>query len=333
MDSRERRLLNDFQRDFPLCEAPYATLAKTLHATEEWVLATLRRFVDETLVSRVGAIFRPGSVGASTLAAMAVPEARLADVARSVSAHEGVNHNYKREHRFNLWFVAHAQDAPHLRALLARIERETVLPVLALPLAREFHIDLGFDLDRPESKTATAARDVVRSVAQLEEGAQRIVAALQHGLPLTPRPYVAIAERAGLARAEGERRVLRQLEAWLHDGTIKRLGVIVRHRPLGFIANAMAVWDVPNDDVDAAGCALAVAPGVTLCYRRERALPAWPYNLYCMVHGRRRELVDAALDAISAQTGLGSYPHARLFSRDAFKQHGAVSFDSVTLDG
>jgi siroheme decarboxylase len=127
--------------------------------------------------------------------------------------------------------------------------------------------------------------------------------------------------------------VLLLLQDWLHAGIVKRMGVIVRHRPLGFTANVMAVWDVPDADADAAGAALAREPGVNLCYRRERALPAWPYNLFCMLHGRERNYVETALDAIGKRSGLDDHPHARLFSRTAFKQRGALHFDAVTLDG
>jgi DNA-binding Lrp family transcriptional regulator len=335
VDARERRLLNEFQRDFPLCEAPYASIAKALHTTQDWVLATLRRFSADGIVSRVGAVFRPGSVGASTLAAMSVPPARLADVARRVGAHEGINHNYEREHRFNLWFVANASDPDGLRTLLARIERETVLPVLSLPLLREYHIDLGFDLEGARgAKPMRVVEEAGGGAAvTLDAEAARIVAALQEGLPLTPRPYRAIAERAGLAGVKGEQRVLRHLHGWLRDGIVKRLGVIVRHRPLGYIANVMAVWDVPDEDVDTAGRVLAGEPGVTLCYARARALPAWPYNLFCMLHGRDRREVENELDEMGARTGLARYAHARLFSGTAFKQGGARHFAAAALHG
>ena len=331
MDARERRLLNDFQRDLPLCAAPYAAIAEALDTTERWVLSALRSFVAAGVVGRVGAVFRPGSIGASTLAAMAVPPTRLADVARRVSAHPGVNHNYEREHRFNLWFVANAPDPARLRSLLAQVERETVLPVLSLPLLREYHIDLGFDLDNKRAGRPTSPSGAAR--ASLDAEGTRIIAALQDGLPLQRRPYAAIAERAGLVGDEGEQRVLRHLSEWLRDGIVKRLGVIVRHRPLGYIANVMAVWDVPDDAVDHAGETLAREPGVTLCYRRARALPAWPYHLFCMMHGRDRGEVEGDLDAIGARSGLTRHAHARLFSREAFKQDGARHFAAGALHG
>jgi DNA-binding Lrp family transcriptional regulator len=333
MDARERRLLNDYQRNFPLCPAPYAAIAAALHTSEDWVIATLRRLTAEGVVSRVGAVFRAGSVGASTLAAMAVPRSRLADVARAVSAYRGVNHNYEREHRFNLWFVAHAPDRIALQALLARIAREATLPVIALPLLREYHIDLGFDLEANGDAIARPGTTIPAMEPALDAEAIRIVAALQDGLPLTARPYADLAVRAGLAGEDAERGVLRDIGEWLRDGRVKRFGVIVRHRPLGYTANVMAVWDVPDADVDGIGATLGREPGVTLCYRRARALPAWPYNLFCMLHGRDRGDVEAALDALGARSKLAGYPHARLFSRTAFKQRGAMHFDEATLDG
>ncbi|MDE2210075.1 MAG: Lrp/AsnC family transcriptional regulator [Betaproteobacteria bacterium] len=333
MDAAEHCLLNGFQRDFPLCEAPYAAVAAALHATEHWVLAALRRAMDEGVVSRIGPVFRPGSAGASTLAAIGVPPSRLEEVARSVSAHRGINHNYEREHRLNLWFVANAADPGRLEALIARIQREIALPVVVLPLEREYHIDLGFDLDGVHARVVRAAVGVAPPGLPLDVEGLRIAAALQEGLPLSRRPYKAIALRAGLAGDEGEQRVLRRLRAWLDDGVVRRLGVIVRHRALGYVANVMAVWDIPDEDVDAVGVDLARERGVTLCYRRARGRPAWPYNLFCMLHGSDRGRVEAELDAISARRGLAGFPQARLFSRRAFKQGGARHFDEATLHG
>ncbi len=323
MNARERALLNDFQRGFPLDAAPYASIAQALRASEDEVIAMLRRLIAEGVVGRVGAVFRPGSVGASTLAALAVPPARLADVARRVSAHPGVNHNYEREHRFNLWFVVSAPNSQRLAALLAAIARETVLPVISLPLQREYHIDLGFDLDGAPATRVAVEAPAVREPLALDARGVRLVTALQEGVPLVNRPYRVLAERAGMPGDAGEAYVLATLAEWLREGHVKRLGVIVRHRALGFVANAMAVWDVPDADVDEVGASLAREPRVTLCYARARALPAWPYNLFCMVHGRDRADVEAALDRIADRAGLRRYAHARLFSRAAFKQTGA----------
>jgi DNA-binding Lrp family transcriptional regulator len=146
LNATERRLLNDYQRDFPLEPRPFARIAAELGVGEDEVLALLAELQARQAVSRVGAVVRPNTLGASTLAAMAVPAERLQDVAALVSARPEVNHNYEREHPINLWFVVTAADDAVVRGVLSDIEAETKLPVIDLPLLAAYHIDLGFDL-------------------------------------------------------------------------------------------------------------------------------------------------------------------------------------------
>lgn len=146
LDELERHLLNDFQRDLPLSPTPFADIAAQLGVGEQAVLDALERLREAGAVSRVGPVFRTHRVGASTLAAMAVPPERLEEVAELVNGYREVNHNYEREHRFNLWFVATAPDEVHLDAVLADIEQRSGLSVMSLPMLDDYHIDLGFDL-------------------------------------------------------------------------------------------------------------------------------------------------------------------------------------------
>lgn len=312
------RLLNEFQRDFPLAERPFAALAERLESDEDTVLAALRRLHLEGAISRIGAVFAPRSVGASTLAALAVPREQLEAVAAQVSAYAGVNHNYEREHRFNLWFVATAADEPALSSLLADIHDQTGLQPIALPLIEEFHIDLGFDLIHG-GKTQRAPRRCERR--ETSEFDRRLIAALQPGLPLVDRPYAELAKQTGMT----EDALVARLQEWLVDGCIKRFGVVVRHHELGYRANAMVVFDVPEHEVDKVGRRLAREPGVTLCYHRARDLPHWSKNLYCMVHGRSREDVMPIIERLCRIAG---YPCEALFSVQRFKQCGAKYFET-----
>jgi len=314
----ERRLLDAFQRDFPLCERPWAEIARRLGVGEPDVLATVARQLSEGVLARVGAVFRPNVIGASTLAAIAVPPDRLHAVAAIVSARSEVNHNYAREHPVNLWFVAAAADANALRDTLDAIERDAGLPVMRLPLVRDYWIDLGFPLDGATKRAD--APDASRRVppVALDACDRRLVGALERGLAAEPRPWLAAARHAGVSEAYA----LVRVADWLNRGVIRRIGLIVRHRALGWHANAMCVWDVPDSEADALGEALARADDVTLAYRRERA-PGWPYNLYAMIHGRDRATVVARRDAIAAAGGLDAHPHATLFSTRAYTQRGA----------
>ena len=148
---------------------------------------------------------------------------------------------------------------------------------------------------------------------------RRLIAAIQDGLPLVPRPYARVGAQIGLS--EGE--VIENLRHLIDRGAIRRWGVIVRHHELGYRANAMVVWDVPQEQVRAAGRRLAGLPFVTLCYQRPRRPPDWPYNLFCMIHGRDRETVTGLIAQAAEQAGLTEVDRAVLFSRRRFKQRGA----------
>ncbi|MGO1749793.1 MAG: siroheme decarboxylase subunit beta [Marinobacter sp.] len=156
-------------------------------------------------------------------------------------------------------------------------------------------------------------------------GLLRLRQQLEQGLPLTPRPFQALAERTGL----GEQEVMSAINQWQEQGLIKRLGLVVKHRTLGYTANAMVVWDIPEDQVQALGKAMADVPFITLCYQRPRRRPDWPYNLFCMIHGTNRERVLAQLDSLIAQHNLESIQHSVLFSNKAYRQRGGryVSHD------
>jgi DNA-binding Lrp family transcriptional regulator len=319
-------LLNEFQRDFPLVSRPFAEVAARCGLTEAQALGAYRAALADGVLSRIGVVFAPHAVGASTLAAMSVPPSRIDAVARIVSAQPEVNHNYEREHRVNLWFVATAPTREALEAALARIARESGIEVLALPLVEEYHIDLGFDL---AGRGSPRAPRPATPAAPLDAAGRRLLAAVEEGFPLEPEPYAALGRAAGMAESE----VIATLEGWLASGVARRVGVVLRHRELGYTANAMAVWDVSDAEVSAAGTRLARRPEVTLCYRRARRAPVWPYNLYCMIHGRSRKEVNAQLAALNAEEGLARHAHAVLFSRRAFKQRGARYADNGSDDG
>ncbi|MBI5461276.1 MAG: Lrp/AsnC family transcriptional regulator [Gammaproteobacteria bacterium] len=160
-------------------------------------------------------------------------------------------------------------------------------------------------------------RDAVR--IPLSELDLAVIGAIQAGLPLVSRPYAALAAQLGIAEAALVERL-----ASLHErGVIKRMGLVVRHRELGYGANAMVVWDVPDGEVAELGRCLSKFDFVTLCYRRPRQGRDWPYNLFCMIHGQDREEVRGKLRQLVQCCGLEDIPHTLLFSRRRFKQRGA----------
>jgi siroheme decarboxylase len=316
----EFRLLNEFQHDLPLCRAPYAAMGATLGVSESTVIATLGRLAQAGRVSRVGPVFRPNTVSASTLAAMRVPLERLEEVAQIVNACPGVSHNYARQHHFNLWFVAAAADENRLARLLDDLEARCGCPMLRLPLVESYHIDLGFDLAperMPQKHSASRQREL--SPAPLNSGERKLAAQLATGLALVPCPFAELAART--ARTEDE--VLGTLAQWLRAGVISRMGVIVRHHELGYGSNAMVAFDIPDALAADAGKRIAMVSDVTLCARRIRQPPEWPYNLYCMIHGRDKSKVILRIESLRENCGLRNWPFAILFSTRRFKQQAA----------
>jgi DNA-binding Lrp family transcriptional regulator len=162
-----------------------------------------------------------------------------------------------------------------------------------------------------------------RAPLVIDDTDRRLLAAVQPGLPLSPRPFAELGAPLGLSEVEVIARLARLKDA----GVVKRFGVVVRHHEVGYGANAMVVWDVPDTEVRSLGHCLAGFDFITLCYQRPRRLPRWRYNLYCMIHGKNREEVLAHLEWMVNHCGLQSIAHEVLFSRRRFKQRGAVYFD------
>ncbi|WP_406644791.1 AsnC family transcriptional regulator [Aliisedimentitalea scapharcae] len=316
-DPIDQTLLNDWQRDFPLVDRPFATLGRAVDITEDEVITRLSRMRKSGRITRVGATITPGTVSASTLAAVATPPEQIEEIAALIDAEPGVNHNYLREDHWNLWFVATGPDTDHVEATLARIERRTGLKVMDLRLVRPFNVDLGFCM-RGDTRVVPKPRTADTSVMQ--PGDKQVLQVLTRGLPITSEPFAEIA--AQLNRDVTE--VMHRIDILTRAAIISRLGVIVRHRALGWSANAMVVWNLSPDQIDLAGPALAAHPGVSLCYERRPVEGHWPYRLYSMIHARSRSEALATLQNATTLPELADVEHKVLFSTRCFKQTGAM---------
>ncbi len=144
--SLEQHLLNDFQQNMPISTTPFADMADQLGVSEDTIIESIQSLQKHGVISRIGPVFRPNRVGVSTLAAMSVAQQDLECVARIISAFPEVNHNYEREHEFNLWFVVTAASEEQLSIVLHEIELHTEYPLMSLPMLDDYFIDLGFNL-------------------------------------------------------------------------------------------------------------------------------------------------------------------------------------------
>lgn len=314
-------LYNRIQDDFPLDIRPYQRAGAAFDLSEHALLSLLARDVGNGRISRIGAVFAPNTIGASTVAALSIPSARMDRVVERINGDPDVSQSHARDgHRYNLWFVAGARDRATLDGVLTRIAVDIGQRPIDLPLEREYRTDLGL----PLGTSRQARRPLPPSLPSqpvcpaFDEADWRLAAALEPGLTLTPQPYHNLARRTGLALSE----TLARLAKWRSLGVIRRFGAILRHRPFGYTHNVMCVWNVPDARVDAIGMRLAQVPFVTMCFRRARRLPTWQYNLFAMIHARSAGELHAVLQRFHAVGGLNDAPHAVLRTSQCYKQRG-----------
>lgn len=306
LDAWDRALLNEIQLNFPLGARPFAELAARLGADEGRVLRSLRLLKEAGIIRRLGGIFDSRRLGYwGTLGALKVPPGRIAEVAAVVNSYEAVTHNYLREHEYNMWFTVLTETQAAGLAILEEIAARTGIPdLLNLPALRFFKIYVYFDcLDGqagPGPAPAVGVYDVSAIRARpLDPAEKALVRRLQQGLPLVPRPYAALGREVGYSEEE----VLRKVADFLATGVLRRLGAALKHQRVGYVANAMIVWQVPEETLVATGLGLAAFPEVTHCYQRVTT-PAWPYNLYTVIHGQSREQALAVASRLAGSAGL-----------------------------
>ena len=344
----QQDIINNFQKGFPLCSNPYLDIAQKLstkqhQVTEQSVFSATSGLDSLEITSRIGPVFDHKKAGASTLAALAVNEEDLDKIASIVNQFEQVNHNYARGSHFNktdynLWFVVTASDPIALNHTLTRIELLTGLKVLILPMEASYHLDLAFTINvtgetSPKVnstlslETTSEERQLTEIPSLTEVQKTQLRKLIETGLPKLLQPYKALAQAINIT----ETQVLAQIEGWQQIGLIRRFGLVVKHRKLGYNANAMVVWNIESEKVDTIAAELAKREEVSLCYRRPRRLPDWPYNLFCMIHGTDKNFVLQQIKEITAELSLNDIEKDILFSYKAYKQKGASYFKSSSI--
>lgn len=147
---------------------------------------------------------------------------------------------------------------------------------------------------------------------------RKIILATQSGLPLVAEPYQQIADQLGVDVSL----IKQRFETMLEDSRIRRIGAIPNHYKLGYTANGMSVWDIPDEKIDAMGQVVGQLGFVSHCYHRPRFLPDWPYNLFAMVHGHHRQEVLEKVEQIAMLLGTHCRSHDILFSTRILKKTG-----------
>ena len=326
IDDVDAALIDGYQSGFPVTERPFHAIATQLDTTEDDVLERVKHLYDAGIFRRFGAVLNPPVIGSSTLAAVKAPLAEYDDVAGVINSYRQVNHNYRRDHEWNMWFVVTAGSKAKRDEILADIEALTGCDVLNLPMLTDYYIDLEFPVvnrdrfarESLEETEVSATRISEQAAGDVSDLDARIPLESQDGFPLTKTPYADIATTVGADVDD----VLASIEGLLADGCIKRIGCVVNHVVTGFDANCMVVWDVPDDELDERGERVGALPYVTLCYHRpRRPEQGWNYNLFTMIHGREADAVDEKIDELAAD--YLPFDHERLYSLETLKQTGA----------
>lgn len=323
-DEADRELLNQLQAGLRLVPEPYAELGARIGMDEEEVLRRLRVLRDAAIVRQVSAIFDTRALGyESSLVAARYPADRLFEAARIVGGHPGVSHNYRRTHAFNLWYTLAVEPDSRLglEATMERLAEATgALSMRLLPTLKLYKINV--QLDMTGTQPTDAKEEAPRPAPRRGDGVlptaedKRAIEILQRDLPVAPRPFDAWAEEAGTTTAG----LLAAAERFAERAYMRRFAAVLNHRRAGFGANGMAVWKVPEDELEEVGPRMAAFKAVSHCYRRP-TYPDWPYSIFTMVHARSKEACEEAIAAIAEETGITD-PDRRavLYSTYEFKK-------------
>ena len=318
LDQTDRSLLNALQRAFPLAQRPYNDIGAALGLAEDDVIASVARLRDAGIIRQISAIFDSHALGyQSCLAAAKVPPERADQAASVINEHPGVSHNYLRTHQYNLWFTITVHSARDLQAEVMRLaERAGAESILLLPSIRSFKIGVSFDMTGEQEGTVRQSggwSSAPRTAQPLVRDEVLAVRVLQDDLPVASRPFASLAERAGIT----EDALLCTARDLLRRGVMRRFAAVLHHRKAGYTANAMAVWAVPEEQVEQVGPIMASFRAVSHCYQRPTA-PDWPYSMFTMIHGRSPEECDAVVQAIARETGVSE--HEVLYSTKEYKK-------------
>ncbi|MES9963486.1 MAG: hypothetical protein ABW116_08080 [Candidatus Sedimenticola sp. 20ELBAFRAG] len=322
LDPINRLIINRYQGNFPLNEAPFDQLADEFDLTPEQLIERIDQLLARGWLTRFGPLYNAERFGGGlTLAALSVPEEDYRTVTTLVNMLPTVAHNYRREHLLNMWFVIAAETREKVMESIAEIERNTELKVCNFPKLQEFYLGLWFEIGENgelETRSIHNQSPPVPSEHQLDETDRRLVISTQEGLPLERRPYAAVARRNLISEQE----VIQRMQRMLTSGVIRRIGLVPNHYKLGFRGNGMTVWDIPDSKLDKLGPKVAGLDFVSHCYERPRYEGVWPYNLFAMVHGRNRDEVRDKSEQIVQLLGEECRAHEVLFSTEVLKKTG-----------
>jgi len=318
LDNLDKEILNEIQWTFPLTPKPFDDIAKKFGTSSEIIKERLTHLKKIGVLRQLSAIFDTRRLGyKSSLVAMEIESDKLEHVANQINRHPGVSHNYERDHQFNLWFTLAVPPGSDLKTevdkffVLKGIKKVRMLPTIQL-----FKIGVKLDMidEKKHEIAPTEEKKEIKNVKFVPtEQDKEFIRAMQKDMEIIDRPFLNSATKLGLTEDE----LFEKMKYYESIGVMRRFAAILRHREVGFTANGMIVWNVPDDKISEVGSKLGAFPQVSHCYQRP-TYPDWPYSVFSMIHCKSEEEAGEMAKTIQNQINIDDYKI--LFSTREFKK-------------
>ena len=314
----DKELLNEIQWTFPLVTRPFDTIAKKFDTTPEIIKEKLNNLKEIGVLRQLSAIFDTRKLGyTSSLVAMEIEHDKLDYVASQINRHPGVSHNYERDHQFNLWFTLAVPPGADLNAELEKFNvLKGIKKVRMLPTLQLFKIGVKLDLvdDKKHEIAPTEEKKEIKNIKfEPTEQDKDFIRELQKDMEIIDEPFVQAANNLGITEDE----LFAKMKHYESMGVLRRFAAILRHRQVGFTANGMIVWKVPEGRITSVGETLGSFPQVSHCYERP-TYDDWPYNVFSMIHCKTHDEAYDVAKTIQNQIDVDEYKI--LFSSREFKK-------------
>ena len=314
----DKELLNEIQWTFPLVTRPFDAIAKKFDTTPEIIKEKLNHLKEIGVLRQLSAIFDTRKLGyTSSLVAMEIEHDKLDYVASQINRHPGVSHNYERDHQFNLWFTLAVPPGADLKIELEKFNAlKGIKKVRMLPTLQLFKIGVKLDMvdDKKHDVAPTEEKKEIKNIKfDPTEQDKDFIRELQKDMEIIDEPFVKAANNLGMTEDE----LFAKMKHYEGIGVLRRFAAILRHRQVGFTANGMIVWKVPEDRITSVGETLGSFPQVSHCYERP-TYDDWPYNVFSMIHCKTQDEANDVAKTIQNQINVDEF--RILFSSREFKK-------------
>jgi len=322
------KILYELQKNFPLCERPFAALADRFDTNEDEIIKTIQEEKDKNIIRQTSAIFDTKRLGySSSLVAFRVDKDDMDNAVSLLNSHPGISHNYERSHAFNIWFTMAVPPDSSLGlddtiSLLAK--KTKAKDFIVLPTLKLFKIMVQLDTNNSAKKKQKLKKRNFKDIT-LTKLHKDIIKYAQEDIEIKKEPFLDIINKIGIDYTT----FFDTLKELQEAGVMRRFAAILNHRKAGFSSNAMVVWDVNVENAQEIGEKVASFSVVSHCYLRPK-YPNWTYNLFSMIHAKSKDEIDDILKEIGSEI---EYKTKKLlYSTREFKKQRVKYFTDETIN-